>query len=67
MNAHAKIEAAEYVTRGQAILANGRAQDLCHHIYMASLGPEGEASREGHIEQAARAIADIKRLLGVRS
>lgn len=56
----------KYVTQGQAILAHGYAQDLCHHIYMASLGHEGEASREGHLERAIEAIADIKRLLGLK-
>ena len=55
----------KYVTHGQTILAHWSAQDLCHHIYMASLGHEGEASREGHLEQAIKAIAEITRLLGV--
>jgi hypothetical protein len=56
----------KYVTQGQAILAHGYAQDLCHDIYMASLGHEGEASRERQLERAIEAIAEITRLLGVK-
>lgn len=54
----------KYVTQGQAILAHGYAQDLCHHIYMASLSPEGSPAREDHVSSARKCTDEVVRLLG---
>lgn len=60
------LDRPQYVTCGQASLANGAGQELCHHTYMAMLRPEGEPAREEHIEKARDELRRAARLLGMR-
>lgn len=55
-----------FVTRGQASLANGCGQEFCHHTYMATLQPEGDEAREGHIQKARDELRRAAKFLGMK-
>lgn len=56
----------QYVTVGQASLANGCGQEFCHHTYMATLRPEGDEAREKHIAQARDELRRAAQLVGMK-